>query len=724
MKLYTNTPAQRRPNGDNAISFVQRQRGFGKPASELPDRCPECAGETTLGLQTKLVVGAPDDPLEHEADRMAEKVMRMSAPAVQRQAIEDEEEEEELLQAKPLTRPMQNPGLRRQPVDEEEEEELLQPKSAGTSGRAIANVDAKAAPTSVHKVLGSSGQALSETTRGFFEPRFGHDFSQVRIHTGPQADKSAREVNAKAYTVGQRIVFAEGQFAPDTSAGRQLLAHELTHVLQQRSHRAPAVRRDVVADVREKLSYGLIDWAVTDEEATDSLALLSTIAPAKLPAELSRLGTKYVSRLLDNLPDAAKSGAAYQRVVSALGSSGVMDYATDQLSYGLFDWAVSSTEVARIFNLFANLPAPQKESFLIGLNKSKKLGRLLSKASFGQYTLHLVPWIKGITKGRLSQTQQSIFRKIVKHAPTSPIDILKAATEIRYDVTVGPSSLSGRKGIAWDGKKLRDTYLALDHLPDAHVARNKMLTRFGQFSEPSRKLSNGTKVTTTGVYSRGKKELASNVKEEGDISSTLIHETGHAVDAEMGWSKGPEPANPARGGWKEYSSHNSCATDMVGDSGGMIKTGLSATQRTDVVGEMAKAMTNRSAATLKRDIRAKSWFSGLAKNTQRSVLEDNALKAIPIGLQSPWFTATDGGEHLGDHVYQESYTPTWVRYRHEARKRLVAKYQFRDSGEWFAECYAAYYDPNNKVKGERLNKADPSTKVYFDTHVDTRRPTR
>src|SRR5205085_3153068 len=72
-----------------------------------------------------------------------------------------------------------------------------------------------------------------ETTRTFMEPRFGHDFSRVRVHADGRAAESARSVNALAYTVGEDLVFGAGQYAPGTSAGKRLLAHELSHVVQQ-----------------------------------------------------------------------------------------------------------------------------------------------------------------------------------------------------------------------------------------------------------------------------------------------------------------------------------------------------------------------------------------------------------------------------------------------------------------------------------------------------------
>jgi hypothetical protein len=90
-------------------------------------------------------------------------------------------------------------------------------------------------PSSVRDILQSPGEALDDDTRTFMEQRFGHDFSTVRVHTDAKASESAQEVNALAYTVGRDVVFSEGQYAPGTVAGKQLLAHELTHVVQQAS---------------------------------------------------------------------------------------------------------------------------------------------------------------------------------------------------------------------------------------------------------------------------------------------------------------------------------------------------------------------------------------------------------------------------------------------------------------------------------------------------------
>jgi len=106
-------------------------------------------------------------------------------------------------------------------------ENKLQRKAAGGS-------DPKQAPAIVDKVLRAPGAPLDEQARGFMERRFSHRFGDVRVHTGTDAAQSARAVNAHAYTVGRDIVFASGRYAPGTAHGKRLLAHELTHVVQQR----------------------------------------------------------------------------------------------------------------------------------------------------------------------------------------------------------------------------------------------------------------------------------------------------------------------------------------------------------------------------------------------------------------------------------------------------------------------------------------------------------
>src|SRR5262249_14693373 len=148
-------------------------------------------------IQRKLEVGAVDDPLEHEADRVADRVMLMTdAPAGG-----------PMLQCKCA-------------ACAEEEQSKLQPKRTPAADRA----PGADAPLIVHDVLRSPGAPLDRATRAFMEPRFERDFGAVRVHTDARASASARAVGAMAYTVGHDVVFAADRYAPQTSDGLQLLA--------------------------------------------------------------------------------------------------------------------------------------------------------------------------------------------------------------------------------------------------------------------------------------------------------------------------------------------------------------------------------------------------------------------------------------------------------------------------------------------------------------------
>ncbi|MDN5940292.1 MAG: DUF4157 domain-containing protein [Nitrospira sp.] len=154
-------------------------------------QCADCAKKTSP-LQRKLAIGASHDPLEQEADRVADQVMAAPAHCA--------------VSGTP-------PHIQR-----------FTGHSTGENGTA---------PASVDRVLASSGRPLEPAFRQDMEQRFGHDFSRVRVHSDAAAEQSAHEVNAHAYTVGHNIVFGAGKFATGTNEGRRLIAHELTHVVQQ-----------------------------------------------------------------------------------------------------------------------------------------------------------------------------------------------------------------------------------------------------------------------------------------------------------------------------------------------------------------------------------------------------------------------------------------------------------------------------------------------------------
>lgn len=173
----------------------------GKASCACGGGCPRCANHA---VQPKLRVSSPGDQYEREADQVAEQVTRTpgaAAPNVSASAISD---------AKSVGH--------------------LQAKG---EGGAAAGREVDAAPEI--NALRGGGEPLSPGAREFFEPRFGRDFGHVRVHADARAAQSALSLNARAYTIGSDIVFGAGQFAPATQGGRRLLAHELTHTIQQRS---------------------------------------------------------------------------------------------------------------------------------------------------------------------------------------------------------------------------------------------------------------------------------------------------------------------------------------------------------------------------------------------------------------------------------------------------------------------------------------------------------
>lgn len=182
-----------------------------------------------LRVQPKLTVGAPDDEYEREADRVAEQVTRGAAPPVS--------------PAQPRVQRACACGGTCASCSKDEELQRSASSRDAVPGEA---------PEDVHQALSSSGRPLDSGVRERLEPRFGMDFSRVRIHTDDRAAESARAVSAHAYTVGPQIVFAPGQYAPGTPGGDRLLAHELTHVVQQSGSSGVVQRLPVQETQREE----------------------------------------------------------------------------------------------------------------------------------------------------------------------------------------------------------------------------------------------------------------------------------------------------------------------------------------------------------------------------------------------------------------------------------------------------------------------------------------
>ena len=191
-------------------SILQRKCACGNHTAGGGE-CAECA-KKKMGLQRKLAIGASNDPLEQEADQ----VMAASGHSA--------------VNTTPL-------------------------RIQRFTGQA--SEGANAAPDSVDRVLAGSGRPLDPVLRQDMEQRFGHDFSRVRVHTDSAAEQSARDVNANAYTVENNVMFGAGQFAPNSNEGKWLIAHELTHTIQQESLGATdSVNRQETSSQRSSVESG------------------------------------------------------------------------------------------------------------------------------------------------------------------------------------------------------------------------------------------------------------------------------------------------------------------------------------------------------------------------------------------------------------------------------------------------------------------------------------
>ncbi len=177
--------------------------------------CPRCQ----TALQSKTRVSTPSDAFERAADATAERVMGMAQPASEQGA------------PRPTTSTADHAGVSIR-------------RDAQPGAAAPYDTD-----TAVHAAT-QGGVALPGAAAAFFAPRFGRDFSDVRVHSDGAANAGARAVHARAYTIGQDIVFGAGEFAPDTLHGQRLLAHELAHVVQQDADAGAAteLRREALSD--------------------------------------------------------------------------------------------------------------------------------------------------------------------------------------------------------------------------------------------------------------------------------------------------------------------------------------------------------------------------------------------------------------------------------------------------------------------------------------------
>jgi hypothetical protein len=226
-----NTPSQKahadmlnRAPASNKQLLLQLQRQYGN--SYVQQVVQQARQQERSKIQTKLTIGEPGDRYEQEADRVAQQVVQqINAPALplgQGQAMQRQmPKEEELAQMKAEAE------LQRQMPEEKKEDELQMKPMVQRQADAGPDVEA-----SINQARGG-GQPLAENIRKPMEKAFGADFSGVKVHTDVQSDQLNQSIQARAFTTGQDVFFGQGEYNPGSQGGQELIAHELTHVVQQ-----------------------------------------------------------------------------------------------------------------------------------------------------------------------------------------------------------------------------------------------------------------------------------------------------------------------------------------------------------------------------------------------------------------------------------------------------------------------------------------------------------
>jgi hypothetical protein len=332
-------------------------------------------------IQTKLTISQPGDIYEQEANRVAEQIMRMP--------------------------------------DSFERAQNDHPPAETNIQRIGNNSSSTLESTSDIQLSESGGQSLSLSTRQFMEPRFGTDFGHVRLHSDNHAHRTASQIHARAFTYGNHIWLGKGE----SEQNQSLIAHELVHVVQQRGglgehanssnaigtlKHANIVQRAVSREldkIESYLSYGLFDWAITDEDAIKALELLKTLPRYQQAVFFADI--KYVTRLRKNLP----SGRVQElnELESAVGPikapAPKVEDIREKLSYGLFDWVITDKEAVDALEMLKQLSGTQLAVALGSIN----YGRLMDNLPDSRKPELMDLLARGLGIGGAKETEEKEF---------------------------------------------------------------------------------------------------------------------------------------------------------------------------------------------------------------------------------------------------------------------------------------------------------------------------
>lgn len=467
----------------------------------------------------------------------------------------------------------------------------------------------------------------------------------------------------------------------------------------------------------------VVDFIANDTPDTDK---------ALLEACLDKLFAIDLARVAKSAPP---DGAGMKRLFKEL-----RDVPADARPDHVRAWLVTEAvrrkgSASEIYQSFLALPPRMRDVALQRILDDPVAAPVFGLVNFG-LNFH-VPYLDVLAAAKPFTDVQKRFLAVAFTSAGGQLARLRRIFEVRFGLKLGRTS--DTKGADWDVSGLKRMYPVLDSLPPAHIERNKSLIELNRY-QPTGGIE--------GWYSDRKKEAAIGYAANSDIDTrtentagdplhgkntfdaTVRHEVGHAVDRQLGWSEGRGPEASERGGWHKFGTSKSAYLQLVADMVATSNLGLAKLPSQakkialkDLAETAYKGSSNLAAPGDVKDwmqsaLEAAGEWDKLTALQQQEARADPVFDALAAGREdnNPWYRP-NGGVPIGGYLYQRSYGFTgWYRYEVAARARKVSRYQFRHPSEWFAEAYAAYYDPQ-PVRGATLAQSDPDTKRWFDVEV-------
>jgi len=398
------------PVETHAPKIVNRAATSSPAAASRSVQCQPVRNRTTPRVQASLKVSSPRDPAEKEADATARKIMRMAVPESSVAYLRTE-----------------SGGVFRQVKGEEKEKTLQRFESpyiarfAGCTPMRKAEGQPNVASNVAAEIQSSTagGSPLPLSVRRFMEPRFRADFSKVRIHTDAKAAKLNRQVNARAFAVGNSIFFGESKFKPDTHEGRELIAHELTHTIQQ----GAALQRSEEPMVTQHAPVQVQRLGLTD--ALDYFADKANLIPG------FRMFTIVLGVNPINMSRVDRNAANILRaLIEFIPGGGLITQALD--NYGIFDKIGTWVEQQiRSLGMVGSAIKQAVTQFLSTLSWTDifDLGGVWDRAKriFTEPIDRIKNFAKGLVTGIVQFIKDAILRPLAKLAEgTRGYDLLKA----------------------------------------------------------------------------------------------------------------------------------------------------------------------------------------------------------------------------------------------------------------------------------------------------------